>query len=178
MYRQRGQQHKVYLSGSCSHTTVKNIHPSNPQRGARVPYDIFPVTCWHNLFWWQKKVVRSTHCVNASKTDTLTNSGLLALCFWLHNLPECKIDSWLCNTSHFWNAMSPVLLSAAFHDEHIPRTQVITPLVSVILIASQQETTCSSKGHRTYKPAVNLLSKFVIEGMICRVRQKGKYVAC
>ena len=134
----------------------------------------FPFTCWHNLYWWQKNIVRSTHCVNASKPNTITNSDLLALCFWLHNLPECKIDSWLCNTRHFRNAMSPVLLSAAFHDEHIPRTQFITPLVCVILIASQQETTCSSKRHRTYKPTVKLLSKSVGKGMMHRVGQIGK----
>ncbi len=70
--------------------------------------------------------------------------------------------------------MSPVLLSAAFHDEHIPRTQVITPLVSVILIASQQETACSSKRHRTYEPAVKFLSESVGKGMNYRARQKGK----
>ncbi len=174
MYRQQGQQHKVHLSGSCSHTIVKYIHPSNSQRGARIPHDISSVTCWHNLYWWQKEGVRSTHCVIASKPDTPTNSDLLALCFWLHNLPECKIDSWLCNTRHFRNAMSPVLLSAAFHDEHIPRTQVIAPLVSVILVASQQETTCSSKRHRTYKPTVKLLSKSVGKGMMHRVGQIGK----
>ena len=121
-----------------------------------------------------KSVLRSTQCVNASKPDTLIKIDLLSLSFWLHNLPECKINSWLCNTRHFRNAMSPVLLSAAFHDEHIPRTQVITPLVSVILIASQQETTCSSKRHRTYKPTVKLLSKSVGKGMMHRVGQIGK----
>lgn len=34
-YRQRGQQHKVHLSGSCSHIIKQYIRSSNPQRGGK-----------------------------------------------------------------------------------------------------------------------------------------------